>query len=133
MTTALTTIFGNEICVGDQPPQVDRQYVGFPGANGIVGMNLGDRGKQIVITGRLRESGASYQAARTALRAIIAEIGTYLHAAPATYTFMGDTYENTVFDRLNLLPNDKGKLYFYNSAGEMTADFVCFARQMICE
>jgi len=131
VATALTDIFGDEICVYAQPRQVDRQYVGFPGANGLVGMHMGSRGRQLVITGRLREDGANYQAARTALQAIIDEIEEYLNAELADYSFMGDTYEKVVFDRFNLLPDGKGKLFFMNSAGEVFVDFVCFLRQML--
>jgi hypothetical protein len=131
MSTNLTTIFGDEICVYAQPRQVDRQYVGWPGCNGLVGMHMGSRGRQIIITGRLRESGADYQTVRTALQSTIDEIEGYLDADRADYSYKGETYEDVVFDRLNLLPDGRGKLFFMNSAGEVFVDFVCFLRQML--
>jgi hypothetical protein len=131
MATALTTIFGDEICVYAQPRQVDRRYVGFPGANGLVGMHMGSRGRQLVITGRLREQGSNYINARKTLQETIDEIEGYLNKDSADYSFMGDTYEDVVFDRFNLLPDGKGKLFFMNSAGDVFVDFVCFLRQML--
>ncbi len=131
MATALTTIFGGEIKVYAQPRQADRQYVGFPGAHGLTGMHMGTRGRQLVITGRLRAEGNDYDAARANLQEDIDEIEEYLWAEASDYSFKDDTYSNVVFDRLNLTPDSQGKVFHFNSKEEVFADFVCFARQLI--
>ena len=130
MSTALTNIFGVEIKVVAQPRQLDRQYVGFAGAGGVTSMNLGTRGRQLIVSGRLRASGGSYSAARGNLQDKIDDIEAYLTAEAAGYTYEGETYKNVVFDRLTLVER-QGRYIHYTSAGEATADFVCFLRQLI--
>jgi len=131
MAVDFITIFGNEINLYAQPRQADRQYTGFPGAHGLVAMHMGTRGRQLVITGRLRATGSSYSAARSNLQEIIDEIEAYQWADAADYTFKGETYGNVVFDRFNLVPDGQGKAFFMNSIGEVFADFVCYLRIMI--
>jgi len=131
MAIDFTTIFGNEIKLYAQPRQGDRQYVGFPGAEGLVGMQMGTRGRQLVITGRLRAAGSDYSDARSNLQVIIDDIEEYQWSEAADYTFKGETYSYVVFDRFNLIPDGEGKLFHFNSVGEVFADFVCFLRIMI--
>ncbi len=83
----LTTIFGSDITVTVQPRKADRQFVGFSGANGMTSMNLGTRGRQITVTGRLYAAGANYNAARANLQAVIDAIESYQSALAADYTY----------------------------------------------
>jgi len=125
MATALTTIFGNEIKVFCQPRQAARQYVGFPGVHGVVATHLGTRGRQLVISGRMRA------ATRPLLAAAIEAIEPYLWADAADYSFAGGTYSYVVFDKFQLVPDNTGKAFHFTSEGWVTCDFVCFARLLV--
>ncbi len=125
MAVDFTTIFGNEIIVSAQPRRAQKQHTGFPGAHGLVGMHMGTRGRPLVVTGRLRESGTDYSDARSKLQTEIETIEVYLWADAADYTFKGDTYSNVEFDNFRLVPDSKGKIFHFNSVGEVFADFVC--------
>lgn len=133
MAEDFTAIFGNNIIVSPQPRQADRQYTGFSGAHGLVGMHMGTRGYQIVISGRLAGSGGSYSAARAALQSQINDIEAYTYPGvdAADYTFAGTTYENVVFDRFQLIPDSTGKIFHWTSAGLVMANFVCYARALV--
>lgn len=126
MATDLTAIFGNDISVGAQPRRATRQYTAFPGAQGLVGMHMGTRGRPMVVTGRLSASDGSYNAARQALQAIIDTIEAYLTADAADYDFKGQTYSNVVFDRLQLIPDNRGVFFHWTAEGKVTVNFVCF-------
>jgi len=130
MATALTTIFGTEIKVYEQPRTADRQYVGFPGVHGLLAMHMGTRGRQLVITGILASSGANYNAARANLKAVINSIEPYLWASAADYSFKGTVYLAVVFDRFQLQPDSAGKVFHWTSEGWVTCDFICFARSL---
>ena len=125
MATDLTTIFGSEIKVAAQPRRAEKQYAGFPGAHGLVGMDLGTRGRRMTVTGRLRASGSDYDDARGNLQTTIDTIEAYLWAEAADYTFKGETYNNVVFDKLELLVDNKGTVFHLTSDGKVTVDFVC--------
>ena len=127
MSTALTAIFGSEIKVTLQPLRNVRQYSGFAGAHGLLGLYLGTRGRQLTIKGTLASGGGNYTAARTALAAVIAGLETYLAAEPADYSHYGETYTNVVFDKFNLLPDSRGKTFHWTSEGYCTCEFICTA------
>lgn len=131
MATDLTTIFGSEINVYAQPRAADRQYAGFPGAHGVVGMFMGTRGSRLVISGTLASSGANYNTARANLQAVIDSIEAYLLALPADYSFKGTTYYNVVFDRFELIPDARNKVFHWTSEGYATCLFICIARVLI--
>jgi len=131
MSIALTSIFGNEICVYLTPKIVERQESNFPGANGITTMHMGSRGRRLFITGTLRATGNDYATARAALGTIIAAIEMYLDAPINTYTFFGETYFYTLFVKLTLFPDGKGKLFRWNANGSIACDFICEGRQLI--
>jgi hypothetical protein len=118
MATALTSLFGSEIKVFAQPRLAEIQFVGYPGAHGVTGMNLGTRGKPLVITGTLRYAGSGYDDSREHLDALIAVIEALLSAEAADYTYHGQTYEQVQFVRFELVPGGQGKVY------HMTADCV---------
>lgn len=130
MATALTAILGNEIKVGLQPRAAERQYVGFPGGHGLVAMHMGSRGFSLIVTGKLRATGASYSVARTLLVAAIEAIGQYLWLGAADYSYAGTTYYNVLFERFELVPNSTGK-YFYFTDSYVVCDFVCRLRGLI--
>ena len=131
MATAFTTIFGDEIIVSAQPRRAQKQRTGFPGAHGLVGMHMGTRGRPMVITGRLRETGTDYSDARSTLQTTINDIEEYLLADAADYTFKGETYSNVEFDKLQLVPDSKGKIFHFNSVGEVFVDFICLLTILI--
>ncbi len=131
MAVDFTTIFGNEIVVSAQPRRAARQYTAFPGAHGLVGMHMGTRGRPMVVTGRLRKTGTDYSDARSTLQTTIDDIEEYLWADAADYTFKGDTYSNVVFNKLQLLPDSKSKVFHFNSEGEVFVDFVCLLTILI--
>ena len=130
MATDLTTIFGSEINVQAQPANVDRQYVGFPGGNGLLSMNLGTRGRQLVIAGTLAATGSGYADARSNLQAIIDNLESYLTAPEADYSFAGTTFLNVVFDRFQLIP-DSNKVFHYTAEGYVTCRFICYGRSLL--
>lgn len=129
MATDLTDIFGDEICVSPQPKQMERQFSGWPGANGVVGMKMGFRGKLFVVSGRLRAANSSYQTARSELQGDIDDIEAYCDLDDADYTYKGQTYTNVVFNRLRLLPGDRGKIFHWKG-NEIFADFICYGLQL---
>lgn len=135
MATAFTTIFGNEIIVSAQPRRAQKQRTGFPGAHGLVGMHMGTRGRPLVVTGRLRATGTDYSNARsklqTTIETSIEAIEAYLWADAADYTFKDDTYKNVEFDSFRLVPDSRGKIFHFNSVGEVFVDFVCLLTILI--
>lgn len=131
MATALTSIFGSEINVYCQPRQSERQYVGFPGAHGVVSTHLGTRGRQLVISGTLRATGANYAVARAALQSAIDTIESYLLAYPADYSFAGAVFSHTVFDKFQLVPDGKGKVFGLTGAGWVTCNYIMYARTLL--
>ena len=114
-----------------QPRHAARQYVGFVGAHGLVGMHMGTRGRQLVITGKLASSGASYSAARSNVQTTIDTIEAYLWEDVADYSFEGTTYANVVFDKFQLLTDNKGKAFHWTSEGYVTVDFIMYGRILI--
>lgn len=133
MATNLTTIFGNEIKVYAQPRQPDLQYTGFPGAAGLVGMNMGTRGRQIIVTGTLASFGSNYVNARDNLQDVINTIEAYLYpnVEPADYSFAGETYNYVIFEKFQLMPDGTGKAFHFTAEGYVTCRFVYFLRQLI--
>jgi len=115
MAIALTTLFGYEIKVSAQPRLAEIQFVGYPGAHGVTGMNLGTRGKALTITGRLSYAGSSYNDSRTHLDALLAIIEALLWTDAADYTYCGQTYEQLQFVRFELIPDGEGKVYHMTS------------------
>lgn len=126
----ITTIFGSEINVVCQPVQADRQYAGFSGAAGVAAMHLGTRGRQIVIQGRLRATGANYWVARAALATAIGTIEAWQNAGATDFTYGNETYSAVVFDRLQLISRSD-KFFHYTAAGYVTTDFIMYARSLV--
>lgn len=98
MATALTSIFGSEISVTPEAQRYMRQYAGFAGAHGVTAMHLGTRGRVIWITGRLRQTGATYAIARANLEYAIGLIEAWGNNPMADYTYGNVTYQDCVFD-----------------------------------
>jgi len=126
----LTTIFGSEIRVSPQPRLPIRQYAHFVGSHGLTAMHLGSGGYAIIVTGRLRASGASYAAARANMAAAIAAIESYNFADAADYTFGNDTYYNVLFEQFQLVPDGQGKIY-HLSSGYVFVDFIARLRALV--
>lgn len=131
MATDLTTIFGSEIKVFPQPNTPSKQRSGIAGTHGMLSMFLGSRGRTIIVTGRIATTGANYAAARANCQAIIDDIESRTWLSADTYTFMGETYSNTEFDRIQLIPDRDGKVFHYNSEGYVFVDFICYLTQLI--
>jgi hypothetical protein len=131
----LTYIFGNEIRVFAQPRQIDRQYVGLPGAHGLLSMHMGSRGRQIIVTGTMWGLAGSnedpYIYGRLQCQAAIDAMELYLYADAADYTFMGDTYYNIVFDKIDLIPDGQGKAFHLTAENYVTCNFIAYLRQLI--
>ncbi len=129
---SLTELFGNELRVAFQPRLIERQYTGFPGAHGLLSLNMGTRGRKLVIAGRLRVEDDDYDDGREALQTIIDEIEEHLctEHPDTVYTYRGANYPNVVFDRFNLVPDGHGKVFHFTSE-YVFADFVCIGRQLI--
>ena len=104
------------IKVFTQPRLAEIQFVGFPGAHGVAAMNLGTRGKPLLMTGRLYYSGNSYDTSRAGLDAMLAGIEALLWADAADYTYHGKTYENVQFTHFELVPDGEGKAYHMTSS-----------------
>lgn len=128
MATDLTTIFGNEINVYAQPADIDRQYVGFPGCDGLVSMELGLRGRQLVISGTLASSGEDYEAARSNLQDWIKTIEAYLYETETDYSFAGWTYYDVVFDKFEIFPGTDGRAFAWTAEGWVTCRFRMLGR-----
>jgi hypothetical protein len=125
MPTVLTSIFGTEINVFNQPRLAEIAFVGFPGAHGVVGMNLGTRGMPFVITGKLRGTGANYDASRKDVDEWISQIETLLlpETGAQDYTYHGTTYSQVQFTKFDLIPDGQGKLYHMTSS-EVIVNFI---------
>lgn len=129
MSTTLISIFGSEIKVGFQPRSSQIQYTAFPGAHGLTGIRMGSRGYPIFVTGKLVGSGGSYAAARANLTTTIDAIENHLWADMDTYTFGGNTFDNVVFEKFQLVPRN-GKYFFLISTGDVVCYFVAILRSM---
>lgn len=126
MSTELTSIFGNEITVGESLRQADREFTGLAGSHGMTGMLLGSRGRDVIVRGTIRGTGASYAAARADVRVKLALIEDAQWLDEDDYTFFSDTYESVVWNKPELVPNDKGQIYIQNSAGEVMVNFIMY-------
>ncbi len=131
MSEALMDIFGNEIKVAAQPRTSDRRHTAFAGAHGLTSMNLGTRGRQIVIVGRIACSGVDYAAARLNAETAVAAIEAYQWTDGGDYTYMGLTFYNCVFGLFQLLPDQRGRTYHYTSEGYVTVDFIAHIRELV--
>ncbi|HBG77805.1 MAG TPA: hypothetical protein DDW84_02995 [Phycisphaerales bacterium] len=131
MATDLTSIFCDEITVSRGAYQVDRQYSGFAGCDGLTAMNLGGRGKPIIVRGRLRASAGSYSSGRAAASALLNALESNSYLAAADYTFNGETFEQVVWERIEPVANQSGKSYHLTSAGEVIIDFIALGRTLI--
>ena len=89
-------------------------------------MHLGTRGRRIFISGRLRASGNNYNEARSALRILVNNIEELQLPAvdPVTYTYRGETYYDCVLDIFELLKDQSGKDFRWNSEGKCFCDFL---------
>ena len=131
MAVALTTIFGSNICVYQQPVRSVRQYTGFPGAHGLAGMHLGTRGRQLVVSGHLAVNGASYSVARAAMQTAVDAIEAFLLADPADYSFAGVTYYAVVFDKFELAPDGSGKVFHWATGNRVICRFTCWGTSIL--
>ena len=130
MATDLTTIFGSEINVAQQPRIVDRYYHGFAAAHGVTCMFMGTRGSKLAISGRIAVAGANYNAARTSCQAAIDAIETYLWAPAIDYSFRGTTFFAVVFDQFSLISDSANKVFHW-CAGYCICDFTCHGRCLL--
>ncbi len=99
----LTSIFGTAITVTPHPRVSQKQRVGFPGAHGVIGIELGTRGRIILVSGQLRATGASFAVAYLAMLALISAIESYQSASSATYTYGSATFYNVDFGDFRLV------------------------------
>ena len=130
MVTALTDIFGDEIIVADGSCQVDREYSGFAGADGLVSMHLGSRGSDSAVAGIVRGTGESYAAARANARLQMLDIEDTVSLDADDYTFGEDTFENVVWDSVKKIPDANGKIYQLNSKGEVIVRFIITGKML---
>lgn len=127
MSTALSSIFGNEISVSPAPRTGQWQFAGFPGAHGVTAMNLGSRGNSFTVTGRIRATGASYALARANLLTALLTIEAWQWpAAEETFTFGSESYANCVMVRFQLVPGPDGKVIHWSATGAVFCDFVAY-------
>jgi hypothetical protein len=132
MATELTTIFGNEIRVGNDFRIIQRQYNGFAGAHGLTTKHMGSRGSVIVVSGILRGTAeSSYDTARNKCLEIITATEQYLAAGDTDYTFKGTTYEKVVWDKINIVPDSKNTYFQWNSKGECFVNFIATGRCLV--
>ena len=126
----LANIFGNEINAVAQPRQADIQYNGIPGANGLLRMHLGTRGRPIIVTGRLRAYDTDYDDARAELQDIIdaIEARCYLGVAPIDVSWMGVTYQYVVFDKFEIIGE---RNFGYTAGGYCVCNFRCVLRELV--
>jgi hypothetical protein len=102
---AFATVFGAEISVAPAMRRNQTQYNGYAGAHGITGMKLGTRGFSIVVSGILRYTASTYAQARIGLGTGLQTIdATYRDAVEDTWTYGSESYANTVYDHIELVP-----------------------------
>jgi len=131
MATSLTSVFGDEITVYSQNRKADRQYSGFAGAHGLTSMLLGSRGYAIIVNGIVRGTGGSYSTARADAASTLANIEACLWAGATDYRFQGETFYNVVWDRIERIPDSKGRVFRYTAGGEVVVNFVAYGRALI--
>ncbi len=129
--TSLNTVFGNEIRVQITPRQMDREYHGIPGVNGVLSMANGTRGRRIIVTGRLRYYGANYATARNSLQATIDTLEAMQSLPAASYTYGSQTFNNVIFEKIQVIPDSSGKSIFYTRDGYAVCDFIANLYQLI--
>jgi len=130
MATDLTSIFGSELIVSIGAYQVDRQYSGFAGADGLTSMHLGGRGSMLVVRGRLRSTNG-YDTARAAVAAAFAALKALTYSEAADYSFKGETFLSIVWEKIEPIPNNRGQIYLWTSAGQVILDFIAYGRALI--
>jgi hypothetical protein len=131
MATGLTSIFGSEIIVNPQGKEVDREYSGYAGSDGLTSMYLGGRGSAIIVRGIVRGTGNTYDLARADAAAKLAAIEAYQTAPAADYTFKNDTYLSVVWYKVEKVPDATGKVFYFNSKGEVIVNFIAYGRSLI--
>jgi hypothetical protein len=131
VSTTLASIFGDEITVSGGAYQVDRQYSGFAGADGLTGMNLGGRGNTVIVRGRLRSSAGSYSNGRADASAAIKELQQAQYLEAADYYFNSETFEQVVWEKIEPVANQSGKSYHLTSTGDVIIDFIAYGRSLI--
>jgi hypothetical protein len=131
MSTALTTVFGNEIIVNPQSKDADREFSGYAGSDGLTSMYLGTRGSALIVKGTIRGTGASYAAARADAAAKLAAIEAHFLDQAADYTFENDTYNSIVWHKLEKIPDASGRVFLLNSKGECLVNFLAYGRSLI--
>jgi len=117
--------------VYQQPIRSVRQYAGFPGAHGLAGTHLGTRGRQLVISGHLAVTGATYNLARAAMRTAIDAIEAWLLADPVDYSFAGEIYYAVVFDKFELVPDANGKVFHWAIGNRLVCKFKCWGTSIL--
>jgi len=130
MATDITSIFGSEIMVAAQNSQADRQFSGFAGAHGMTSMLLGSRGYPIVVKGIIRGTGSSYQDARNSADDTFQTVEDLLFAAADEYSFQGRTYADVVWSKIEKIPDSRGSVYHYTSAGDIIVSFIATGRAL---
>jgi hypothetical protein len=132
MSTNLTSIFGDEITVSCGAYQVDRQYSGFAGADGLASINLGGRGKPIIVRGRLRSGTvSSYADGRFDVSLALEMLQANAYLPADDYEFQGETFEQVAWEKIEPVVNQSGKSYHLTSTGEVIMDFIAYGRTLI--
>ena len=132
MATDLTTIFGSEIIVNPQSKEIDREFSGFAGSDGLTSMYLGSRGSTIIIRGIVRGTGANYDVARADAVSKMDAIEIYQVMAAADYAFKNDIYSSVVWYKIEKIPDPQtGKVFLFNSKGEVIVNFLAYGRSLI--
>jgi hypothetical protein len=129
MSIAISSIFGTCIRTVVQPANIDRQYAGLPGANGVLSMHLGSRGRQLVVRGSLYTTGATYALARAAMFIYLSAIETWLSpdTLAVALTYFNEIYLDCVMDRFEIIPDGEGKTFHWTRSG-MRVDFIAYWR-----
>lgn len=131
MATDLTSIFGSELIVASQGKESDREFSGYAGSDGLTSMHLGSRGNAVIIRGIVRGTGAGYDTARADAAAKLAAIEDYFITGALDYSFKGETYLSVVWYKLEKIPDAAGKVFHFNSKGEVLVNFLVYGRCLI--
>ena len=131
MATSLTSVFGSEISVSPGSKEVDREFSGCAGSDGLTSMYLGTRGSNISVRGIVRGTGSGYDAARANAISGLEAIEAHQIDPAADYTFKDDTYLSVVWYKVEKIPDGSGKVFHLNSKGEVIINFIAYGRSLI--
>ncbi len=118
----LRDIFGDEIKVKVNPRRVGRNFYAFAGSHGLVSSYQGTRGYDIIVKGRLRAWGTTYDIALGYLQDVVDILEEFNADLPTDYMYRSITIYAVLFGQMKILEKSS-RSYHWTTNGEAWLDF----------